>query len=244
MSRLNPSEFEVFAPDLMNLGFSDDLSTDDFSMRNHARYLTEFIDQNDLDNAILVVQDWGGPLGFVAADSCRSKFKGIVVLNTAVAAPKKATAFHRLAHIPVISDILFRLFRFPLYSLHNVQYERASLGGSRAKPYRKPFELRKKWTAALYYSRMVPFTDGHESQNYFRVVEKFCRGFDGPIEVVWGVKDPILGSHMQKVRDTMRAARFHRVDAGHFLQEEVPEKIAGAIMSVNKSTLGQYQIPD
>jgi haloalkane dehalogenase len=49
------------------------------------------------------------------------------------------------------------------------------------------------------------------------------------VEVVWGRRDPILGRALKRHRAALPAARVTEVDAGHFLQEEAPEAIAGAV---------------
>jgi haloalkane dehalogenase len=53
-----------------------------------------------------------------------------------------------------------------------------------------------------------------------------------PISIVWGTKDPILGrviNHLERMRPD---AKITRTQAGHFLQEEVPEQLADAILDV------------
>jgi pimeloyl-ACP methyl ester carboxylesterase len=64
----------------------------------------------------------------------------------------------------------------------------------------------------------------------FHDVERFCKEFEGPIEVVWGIKDPILGKSLKSVRKILKKANFTELDAGHFLQEECPLEIAEAIL--------------
>jgi haloalkane dehalogenase len=53
-----------------------------------------------------------------------------------------------------------------------------------------------------------------------------------PVELVWGTRDPILGrviSHLAQLRPDTGVVR---TAAGHFLQEEVPEPLADAIVDV------------
>ena len=54
----------------------------------------------------------------------------------------------------------------------------------------------------------------------------------GPVRLVWGMKDPILGPSLKKMKTLFPAAPVTETDAGHFLQEEVPMTLAEAILQV------------
>ena len=60
--------------------------------------------------------------------------------------------------------------------------------------------------------------------------------FRGPIELVWGTRDPVLGRVLGYLERLLPQARVTRTDAGHFLQEEVPGPIADAIRRVVAAT--------
>jgi cis-3-alkyl-4-acyloxetan-2-one decarboxylase len=56
--------------------------------------------------------------------------------------------------------------------------------------------------------------------------------FGGPSALVWGTNDPILGRLLGRHQRLLPGAEVYETDAGHFLQEEVPGKIAAAIRHV------------
>jgi len=159
ISELDPLKFHIFAPDLLNLGFSDGLSNKNFSMENHAQALINFIEGLNLKNTTLVVQDWGGPLGLYAASKIQGRFSSLVILNTGIAAPKhpyKISKFHSFVNKKVIPDIMFKIFHFPLHDLHKVQSNKESIKGTIAKAYRYPIRKKRRWASALQFARMVP----------------------------------------------------------------------------------------
>ena len=95
-----------------------------------------------LVDPILVVQDWGGPIGLLAAARAAGvRFSAVCVLNTGVILPRRfrGTAFHRLARAPLVAPVLFRMLGFPLRSLERVQADRRSISGEVARAYRWPF---------------------------------------------------------------------------------------------------------
>jgi haloalkane dehalogenase len=49
------------------------------------------------------------------------------------------------------------------------------------------------------------------------------------VELVWGRKDPLLGGALPRHVRALPRARVTETDAGHFLQEEVPDIIARSI---------------
>ena len=53
-----------------------------------------------------------------------------------------------------------------------------------------------------------------------------------PVHLVWGMKDPILGKSIYATRKLFPDAVVTETDAGHFLQEEVPDVIADAILEI------------
>jgi haloalkane dehalogenase len=79
---------------------------------------------------------------------------------------------------------------------------------------------------------MVPSSLAHPSVKGLQVCEEFIRGFKGPGAIVWGEKDPILGRVLRRMMELLPDAPVTRTKAGHFIQEEEPEAIAGAIKNV------------
>ena len=51
-------------------------------------------------------------------------------------------------------------------------------------------------------------------------------------ELVWGMNDPILARGLPVMQSLFPAAPVTETEAGHFLQEEVPDVIAAAIMRI------------
>lgn len=76
----------VVAPDLIGFGRSDKPKKDSaHSFGWHRQVLLEFIERLDLNNVVLVVQDWGGLLGLTLPMEAPQRFQGLLVMNTTLA---------------------------------------------------------------------------------------------------------------------------------------------------------------
>ncbi len=236
MRNLAEEGFRCIAPDLIGLGFSDkpaDMRI--HTLENHAAWLRSFIDQLGIDSLIFVGQDWGGPIGLRALSDRPNMAKGMVVLNTAIGPPKpgfKPTFFHRLSQMPVISTILFRGFSFPQIALHKAQGDPSSISGAAARAYRYPLRRIRDNAAPLALARMVPDSLAHPSVEPLGKCFAFVKSFSGPVEIVWGKKDPVLGRLLKRTTEALPQAGVTETEAGHFIQEEEPAAIADAIRRV------------
>jgi haloalkane dehalogenase len=63
-------------------------------------------------------------------------------------------------------------------------------------------------------------------------VQAFVEDFSGPSAIVWGDRDPVLGRVRSWIQKLLPRARVTATQAGHFLQEEVPDEIADAVRFV------------
>jgi pimeloyl-ACP methyl ester carboxylesterase len=228
-------EFRCVAPDLLGLGFSDRLPRiADHSLDRHGAAMGEVVEALDLRGAILVGQDWGGPIAAQIGARLPERIAGLVLANTAVTVPAhpKGTLFHRFARIPVLSDLVFRGFGFPQNVLSAIQGDRRSIRGEVARAYRWPLRTWRDRITPLALARMVPDGPDHPSIPALYRGAEWVLSFRGPAALVWGMRDPILGRSLRHLDRALPGALVTRTAAGHFLQEEVPAELAAAIASV------------
>lgn len=233
---LKGEPLHLVIPDLVGLGLSDKpRAVAAHSLENHAAWLRALVRALDLRDVVLVGQDWGGPIGVLAFAEERARLAGLVVLNTGLGPPRtgfRPTFFHRLSHVPLLSDALFRGLAFPQCCLTAIQGRRTSILGANALAYLWPLRAVRDRTAPLALARMVPNRPDHPSLAPLARVRDAAAAWDGPAAIVWGDRDPILGRLRGRTERLLPRATVTRTDAGHFLQEEVPEAIAAAIRAV------------
>jgi cis-3-alkyl-4-acyloxetan-2-one decarboxylase len=235
---LDGEPLRVVMPDLVGLGLSDKPRDAAWhTVENHAAAINAALDALAVDKCIFVGQDWGGPIGLYAM-ATRPRAVGLVLANTVIGPPSAAfrpKAFHRFARVPLVSDVAFRLGGFPQNSLWFAQGDRRSISGDVARAYRWPLRHIGDRVAPLALARMVPPSLSHPSVAPLRRCQEFVEQFAGPIALVWGTNDPILGRVVNFLERHLPRARVTRTPAGHFLQEEVPDAVAAAIRDVARA---------
>lgn len=237
VAELQGQDLRLVMPDMIGLGFSSqptDLKA--HQLDNHIKWTRAGLDALGVGPCIFVGQDWGGPIGTGVFFERPGDLKGLVILNTALTPPKpgfKPTFFHRLSQTPIISDLLFRGFEYPQRMLSFVQGDKESIKGEVTRAYRWPLRgSQRNRVAPLALARMVPNSLQHPSVEPLAKVKTLMEAYEGPAEIVWGHKDPVLGRLLRRTQRLLPQARTTETEAGHFVQEEAPREIAEAILRV------------
>jgi len=245
-AELAGADLRLVLPDLVGLGLADKpRDPAAHTLRNHARWLGALIDALELDDLVLVVQDWGGPIGVRAMADRAERLGGLVVLNTVLGPPRpgfRPTAFHRFSQLPLLSTLVFRGLGFPQAFMWTAQGDRRSIRGPAARAYRYPLRRLRDNVAPLALARMVPDSLAHPSVAPLQECQDFAASYRGPAAIVWGDRDPVLGRVRRRTARLLPQAPVTRTRAGHFLQEEVPREIAAAIRGVSAGCVGETQV--
>lgn len=233
VGELADGPFRLIMPDLPGLGFSDRVPGDEFTLANQVRWMGDLVGRLDLDDAIFVVQDWGGPIGLHAGSQHPGLVTGLVVMNTIGGPPKpgfKPTTFHRIFSTAAVGGLATRLGLIER-NMRLAQGDRTSITRRVRDSYLYPLKVGGN-EAVVSFVRMVPDSMEHPSVPVLDEVGEFVAGYDGPAAIVWGRNDPVLGKVLRRVSRSLPQAKATVTDAGHFLQEEVPVDIAAAVRSV------------
>ena len=225
----------LIMPTLVGLGFSSKVPASQHTLDNHMRWLNMALKQLDLGELVYVGQDWGGPVGMGALALSPGLIKGAVAMNTGFNAPREArdiSRIHAIVKTPVLGELLVEGLGNPFRRLPRLQGDPASIPDDVIELYARPVLDSGNSKAPLAMMRMVPDSPEHPSARAMQMVEDYVMGLDIPVEIVWGMNDPILGPALPLMQDNFPSAPVTETDAGHFLQEEVPAEIAAAILRV------------
>ena len=225
----------VIMPTLVGLGFSSKVPASEHRLENHIRWMSAALEQLQLKELIYVGQDWGGPVGMGALAQSPGLLKGAVVMNTGLNAPteqRDLSSAHAMVKTPVVGELVMEVFASIFDRIDQVQGDPASMPEEIRQLYGRPVLESGNAKAPVAQMRMVPDGPDHPSAEQMRDIEKYVGTLDIPVELVWGMKDPILAQGLEPMKANFPNAPVTETEAGHFLQEEVPEEIAAAVMRV------------
>jgi haloalkane dehalogenase len=210
-----------------------------FTPREHAEVVERFVERLDLSDVTLMVQNWGGPIGFAVATRHAERFAAFVVGNT-WAWPKGdpgTQLFSRLLGGPIGRRLIAN---------RNLFVERILPGGVRRGPlpdavmdaYRGPFPTpaSRRPTAVLPQQILAarPFLA--------QVAEGLPRLRDRPALIVWPTKDVAFGDRER--RRWEQTFPDHQTvlleGAGHYMQEDAAPEIVDAIRGWRQSPGGAF----
>ena len=222
-------------PTSIGLGFSSKIPASQHTLDNHIRWINKVLNELELSEVIYSGQDWGGPIGMGALSLSPDLIKGAVLMNTGFNSPKEKvdlTSMHARVKTPIIGELFVEILFNPFEQLARVQGDPSSWSDEVIKIYGKPVFDSGNSKATLSMMRMVPDGPDHRDAAAMRKIEEYVKTLQIPAEIVWGMKDPILGKGLSAMEDNFPDARVTKTQAGHFLQEEVADEIANALKRV------------
>lgn len=224
----------VVAPDLIGFGKSDKPKKDSaHSFAFHRQSLLELVQRLDLQNVVLVVQDWGGLLGLTLPMAMPERFNGLLVMNTTLATgdapvPPGFLAWREMCSKQPEFDIA------RLFARGNPQMSAAECAA-----YAAPFPDQGHRAATRAFPAMVPDSVESDGANVSRAARDFWQNqWQGQTMMAIGIQDPVLGKPvMEQLRQCIRGCPepLYIEQGGHFLQE-MGGPIAQAAMCVFGAT--------
>ena len=235
VEKLPLNKVRVIMPTSLGLGFSSKIPASEHTAENHIYWINKVLKELKLKELVYAGQDWGGPIGMGALSLSPELLKGAVLLNTGFNAPKAnadLSPAHALVKTPVIGELLLEVIFSIFERLKSVQGNPDSWTSEVAELYGRPVYESGNSKAPLAMMRMVPDGPNHPSAPSMRRIEEYVNTLEIPAEIVWGENDPILGRALPIMQQNFPNARLTKTTAGHFLQEEVPNEIAEALIRV------------
>ena len=235
VEKLPLNKVRVIMPTSLGLGFSSKIPASEHTAENHIYWINKVLKELELKELVYAGQDWGGPIGMGALSLSPGLLKGAVLLNTGFNAPKvnaDLSPAHALVKTPVIGELLLEVIFSIFERLKSVQGNPDSWTSEVAELYGRPVYESGNSKAPLAMMRMVPDGPNHPSAPSMRRIEEYVNTLEIPAEIVWGENDPILGRALPIMQQNFPNARLTKTTAGHFLQEEVPNEIAEALIRV------------
>ena len=206
------------APDYFGFGRSDKPTDPAFyTYDNHVASIARLVDALDLREITLVVQDWGGPIGFRFAVEHADRIARLVVLNTGIGARApneewlRFQAFMRRVGTDIVAGQLVRLTL--------VQ----PAGDDVVAGYDAPFPVPESRVGVVQFPEEVPTAGDHPNAAKMIAVRDALRSLDRPALVLFGARDAIFTRRAaEAMAELLPGAELDPPveGAGHFLQED------------------------
>jgi haloalkane dehalogenase len=220
--------YRCVAPDYPGFGLSAAPAAYGFTPAEHAKLIEQLVTELDLTGITMMVQDWGGPIGFAVATRHPDRFAAFVVGNT-WAWPKADPGTQ------VFSRLMGGRIGGYLILHRNVFVEKIIPGGVKRKKlppevmnaYRGPFASVDSRRPVHVFPREIL-----ASRPFLAEIERGLPALrDRPALIVWPTKDVAFREPERKRWE--QVFPNHRTvtldGAAHYIQEEAPDEIAAAI---------------
>jgi haloalkane dehalogenase len=220
----------VVAPDYYGFGRSDKPTDPDwYSYDAHYGAIERLVcEQLGLSDTTVVVQDWGGPIGFRLAIEHPDRVERLVVMNTGIGARApgeewlRFQAFMRRVGTDIVPGQLVRL------SCATPLSDEVVAG------YDAPFPTPESKAGVVAFPELVATSADHPSARAMLAVRDALRRWEKPALVLFGDSDPIFSlRHAELMAELIPGAGPAETVAGasHMLQEDRGEEIAERIVS-------------
>jgi haloalkane dehalogenase len=227
---LNAAGYRTIAPDLIGFGRSDKpVRRSDYTYANHVTWLTSFVFDLGVRDAVLFGQDWGGLLGLRLLAEHGERFAGAVAANTFLPTGDEPAneAFERWRAASQ---------NMPEFSAGYVVGRTCTprLAPEVAAAYDAPFPYEEYAAGARQFPMLVPTRPDDPASAANRAAWTHLERFEKPFLCAFSDGDPITrGSSAALARRIPGARPFaHPTIAGasHFLQEDKPHELVAAML--------------
>jgi haloalkane dehalogenase len=220
----------VIAFDHLGFGLSDRPGGFGYRPEDHARVFAELVEVLGLQRFTLVVHDFGGPIALPFAVAHPERVARLVVLNSFMW-PFEESKLVQQARFAgsAFGRFLYCYLNFSLRVLMPFAYgDKRRLTPAVHAQYLAPFRERSARVQVLWaLARSLLGSAAH----YAELWQHRARLAAIPALVLWGAKDRALpASYADRWREALPHAHVERLtDAGHWPQEEVPERVSAVL---------------
>lgn len=243
---LSDAGYRAIAPDWIGAGYSDHPRLDSaLTLPHHIADLVALIDQLDLDQFVIVGQDWGGPQGLGAALQRRERLAGLVLMST-WAFNGDVGKFHSSPlpwttwHAPLIGQLFMKRLKILSHGGPSAISKRG-MSEAEARAYHHVYDEPDSDHVVLTWPRTIPLRVGDRGWDDMATLESRLPEIgDAPTLLLWGKQDSVFGeSYARRFKEKIPHAEgpFPVDGTDHFMQDDKGEEIAGRIVDFLQRTL-------
>ena len=224
----------VIVPDHIGCGLSDKPPAHQYGYRlqNRIEDLEHLLDHLDAtDQITLVLHDWGGMIGMVYALRHPHRIRRLVVTNTAAFLPMQGKQLPWRLRVIRNNILLGRLLVLGFNGFAKGAARMASHRGLSSlvkKGLLAPYNSWSNRIATLKFVEDIPLRTGDPSYEIVRQADEDLHILSKlPTLICWGMRDFVFDQdYLEEWQRRFNRAEVYRFeDAGHYLLEDLPEKV-------------------
>jgi haloalkane dehalogenase len=223
--------YRVVAPDLPGFGKSDKpAKRTDYSYARHVAWMQDWLQAMDLNNIILICQDWGGLIGLRLVAAEPHRFARVVTSNTMLPTGD---------HSPGDAFMKWQQYsqQVPVFPTGQIVHKGTVAGLSDAEiaAYDAPFPDEAHKEGARQFPTLVPTTPDDPESQANRDAWKSLMSFEKPWLCAFGDSDPITGAAAPVIQKLIPGCHGqpHTTlsGGGHFIQEDCGEELSQVVLN-------------
>jgi len=224
------ASYRAVVPDLPGFGKSDKPSKrTDYTYARHVEWMQDWLQAMDLNNIILICQDWGGLIGLRLVAAEPQRFARVVTSNTMLPTGD---------HNPGEAFMKWQRFSqevpvFPTGKIINGGTV-TELPDEVLAAYNAPFPDESYKEGARQFPLLVPTTPDNPESQANRDAWKALMEFEKPWLCAFGDSDPITGAAAPIIQKLVPGCQGqpHTTlrGGGHFIQEDCGEELARVVL--------------
>ncbi|MEH6608895.1 MAG: haloalkane dehalogenase [Halioglobus sp.] len=223
--------YRVLAPDLIGLGRSDKpAEASAYTYAAHVRWVRQWVEGMNLQNATFIGQDWGGLIGLRVLTETPDRFSAFSISNTGLPVP------HEGSQIPPAFAMWLKFSQndpeFDIGMICN-NFGQGPLSKSEMDAYRAPFPSDDYKVCARVFPTLVPLTADNPAVADNIEAWKVLSAWEKPVLLAFSDKDPITAGGDRPFREKVPGAQGQphlTLNGGHFIQHEDGERWAQAVI--------------
>jgi pimeloyl-ACP methyl ester carboxylesterase len=224
----------VIAPDHLGMGLSSRFDNETFTLKDRVHHLVQLLNHLKLKQLHLVVHDWGGPIGMLAAltwqkeNPTERKITGLTLLNTSLVRARhvsKRILLCRRPLAPLVKYLGIFNYGLPLFGVARPLSPEVRRG--LMLPYHGA--TNRKAVADFIYD--IPLAATDVSYSLMEELEQLLATIEFPVQVLWGEQDfcfDLKYFELMKQFFPLAESRSWQ-QAGHLILEDVPQEVCATM---------------
>lgn len=235
------SNFHVVAPDYPGFGFSDAPSINEYeyTFHNVSLLMDAFVDKLNLDTYYIMMQDYGGPIGFRMAQRRPEKIKGFIIQNANAYFEglgewaQKLGSMQKAGNLNGVNE--FKDWFMSIEGLKEM-YLTGVKDPSKVDPISYLTDeafLRREGNNEIQTALFNNYGSNFEKYGEW---QKYLKDHQPPTIIIWGIHDKFFSVDGAKAyAKDLKDVETHLIDGSHFMLEEYPNQASELITKfINK----------